>query len=748
MVTSSTSLDIDTPLALLDLEIPGKTGPTPDGELGINHAAALDNFPRNGLQVFIPAWNSMGPGDSVQVLLGVDVVVSDTVDPSEVNQRLTLFIAPARFTNGPTTLQYKVTRFGAPPESSAELPAYVKLTLPGGEDMDEETPGHSELILEIAAEYVENGVDADQADAGVPVTIKAYPNMAEHDEIRLSWGGQFINRTVLNAEVDTDIEIVVDKATILAAGDSGTEGLAVTFEVYDLVDNRSEDWSAEIRLVVDTGNTRLLAPIIKEANNNVLDLDALGDNPITAQIVAMDSNFAVDDQIVVNLRGAAADGTPVSFTCPPKLITSVPSIPEVFVPNAQVRLLAQAQAIFSYRLIKKNGTPDLRSKGRFISVIGEVKRLLAPIAKDALQGALDPALPRTTVEIPWDDSMQEGQVIDLKWLGTYPNLSIYFPELTPHPITHGDAVARLPIPMVVSGIHLAAINGGTLELYYQLQSDVVTRMLVNRESLHAALLNVGEPRAELPAPTVDGELDGVLDPEDVPGGTTLTVPRYNGMASGDEVHCEWLGSITGKYEDLIKLNASTATRPVPFTISYELVADNLGGTVDASYFVNRVSGRVSPSDVLPMQIGEGGPVFGDESFEREPLGPLELNKQLPFANGLKVTVIGTVPGTSISDPQLNEFGGRALYCADGHKIKFEFGGGVTTVLLSHALTATANNKLEFFNSSNDSVRVINLKVIPAGSQVAYENVMLDAPCDYCELTVDVIGTMVDNLVWL
>lgn len=748
-LSSAVDINADSaPLALLDMEVPGSTGSTPSGELGINRAAAQDNFPQNGLQIFIYPWTSMDLGDSVQVLLGNDVVVTDLIDDNEVDKRLTLFIPSAQLTNGAATLSYKVTRFGQQPESSGELPVYVKLTLPGGNDQNGDEPGHSELHLDIDQQYIENGVDKNQAAEGVPVIIKAYPNMAEHDDIRLSWGGEFINRTVKKEEVGTDIEIIVDEITILAAGDSDDAGLAVTFEVYDLVDNRSEDWSAEIRLVVDTGNTRLMAPIVKEAVNNVLDLDVLGDSPATAQVVATDSTFARDDQIVVTFRGTAADGTPISFTCPPKPISSVPSIVEVLVPNANVRLLAQTQAIFSYRLIKKDGSPDLLSKGRFVSVIGEVRRLLAPKAIDASQGAIDPTLARTVIEIPWDDSMDEGQVIDLKWLGVRPDLSIYFPELNLHPITHGDYLAKLPIPMTVPGTHLAAINGGTLELYYDLLSDVTVRALVRRESLHAAVLNVGEPRAELPVPAVEGEQGGVLIPEDVPLGTRLIVPKYNGITGGDEVHIEWLGSITGKYDDYIKLNSITATRPVPFDIRYELVAGNQGGTVDASYFVDRVSGRVSPSDVLPIQIGEGavGPVFGDESFERQPLGDLPLNVPVEFANGLVITVNAVATGTTIVTPGIDQFGDRALYCAVNHKIMFDFGGEITNFFFSHALNSTAGNKLELFKQDGTSIKVVNLS-LPSGDSVVLEDVTTDSPCVRAELTVAAIGIIVDNLIW-
>lgn len=753
--TLSTADTDSTALTLRPLDIPGSTEPIQTGERGINRAAAQDNFPQNGLLIYIQPWSFMDEGDSVQVLLGGDVVVSDLIDRTEINKRLNLFVPSARLTDGPTTLSYRVTLFGQEPETSAEQPVYVKLDPPGGKDQNGDTPGHSELHLEIDSEYIENGVDKDQAAAGIPVLIKAYPNMAEYDDIRLSWGGEFLHHSVLEDEVDTDIPMTVDEATILAAGDSGPDGLAVTFEVYDLVDNRSEDWSAEIRLVVDTDSTRLDAPFVAEADNNVLDLEVLGDDPATVQVVARKPGFAVGDQIEVKVRGTLANGNPLEFIRPPVLVTSLNKIFDIEIPNANIRLLAQTQAIFSYRVIKQDGTGDRLSKGQFVSIIGEASRLAAPIAKDANQGALNPDLVRTTIEIPWDDAMAGGQVIDLKWLGVRPNKSVYFPELNPHYITHNEELAKQPIPITVLGVHLAAINGGTLELYYELLSDVTVRALARRESKHAAVLRVGEPKAELPEPIVEGVEDGVLNPEDVPVGTRLIVPMYNGITKDDEVHIEWVGSMTGKYEDYIKLSSITATQPVPFPIGYSLIEGNLGGTVDASYFVVRAnSDNVSSSEVLSIQIGEGtviGPVSGDESFESQPVGALAAGTPIDFANGLIITVIAASSTTAIADPgavSIPEFGDRALMCGMGQKIEFEFGGEIVRLLVSHALTTTAANKLEFFDQAGSSVTTVVLGN-PGRNQVIHEDVVLASPCVRCELTVDQANVLfMDNLVWL
>jgi hypothetical protein len=287
----------------------------------------------------------------------------------------------------------------------------------------------------------------------------------------------------------------------------------------------------------------------------------------------------------------------------------------------------------------------LLSKGRFVSVIGEVQRLAAPIAKDASQGSIDPELQRTTVEIPWDDAMQAGQIVDLQWLGIRPDMNVYLPALDFHIISHIEGEARLPISIGVDGAHLQAINGGTLELYYKLLDDVRTVNI--RESLHAAVLNVGEPRAELPAPTVHHAQGGALDPEKVPlEGTQLIVPMYNGITAGDVVHYQWKGSITGETAtDWIKLNSTTDKKPVPFNISYSLVADNRGGTVNASYYVIRTDGRTSVSQALALQI-EAASDAPTISSVRDP-----QNQEIPH-NGTTAHVHVTLSGSAMADQKV------------------------------------------------------------------------------------------------
>ena len=630
--------------SLIDLEIPGAVGPLPEPPAepnqtlwGINHGAALDNFPLNGLQLYISAWLHMAEGDSVSVLLDDKMVITQSINGGEVGQRVTAFVDAPRLVAGNHKLQYSVKQFGQNAVFSAYTDISVKLDRPGGQDQNGDTPGHSALEFTLPEAIVNDGVDADDAEKGVLVTIAPYPNMTAGDNIKLSWGGEFVEHAVTSDEVGQPIEMTVVKDVIIAGGDSDLNGLAVTFEVYDVVQNRSEDWAAETRIVVDTGNSRLGAPLVREAFNGVLNLDTLAGEPITVQVLALTgrdmkdmleelnrlltsqqvaqlqasmgketltrlgtfkADFQIGDKIVVTLTGTTADNQAVSYKAE-TTIDYLPKVIEIPIPNAVIQQLAQNQAVFSYEAIHKDG-PISQSRKAFIGVIGEAVRMAAPVALDAAQGAIDPNLATTTVEVPWDDTMVAGAQLTLKWIGTRPDLTIYDPPLTAHNITNGEAASQAPINFRVEGKHLKAIEGGSLELYFILAKEM-DDTIVERESARAERLNIGEPRPELDAPKVEGVVDGLIDP--AYGATTVTVPVYTGMVKGDVVHFLWNGSVKD-LEDSQAITSFTENQPVNFDVKQEYISGNDAGTVEASYWVIRVNGRRSDSGINRFSVGK------------------------------------------------------------------------------------------------------------------------------------------------
>ena len=625
--------------SLPELEIPDRTEPAlPSDEWGINIAAAQGVNPDDGLKCQIQPWDAMEEGDKVALLVDGIEVAHDVIDANEVKQRVTLFVEPWRLTTGSYTLNYRVTRFsGGSGEPETPIRVYAKLERPGGKDENGSTPGHSELYMFIDPQIIGGVVDKETAKNGVPITImtrpgsakkEVYPNIAVGDICRLSWGWRIVESAPVTElqikdPANNPIVITVDEETILLVGDSDEEGLAVAFYVRDIVNNHSEDWSAPQWLEVDTGNSRLDAPVVKQADGQELDLDTLGGEKVIVQINAKKPSFEKGDIIVVNLKGNPLEGPAVDINVSKTIDKQPDTIVEVELPNAAVRLLAQTQAVFSYHLEKQDGTKDLKSKGRFIDIIGEANRLAAPVADDARQGALDPTLASTTVSIPFDESMVAGQEIELRWVGTQHDNGSYDPVLERYPISNNDVLNRRPIPINVSGQHIVAIKDGKLDLYYLIHSIGDDGTPTKRESIHLKPLIIGAPLLELVVPEVEKEQGGTLNPEDVLTGFRLTIP-YTGTEAEDVVKFTWLGSTSGSISDSITLTSHTAGQPVAFTLGSQFVTDHLlpnrRGIVEVWYEVNRPSESIRYSHTLTLGISKARPVLQIVG-SRSPSGP-------------------------------------------------------------------------------------------------------------------------------
>jgi hypothetical protein len=614
------------PLSLLPPEISGGIE-LRSGKWGINLAAARLNFPDKGLKVQIPVWSKKSVGDKVELLLNNGRVDQHTVtDPVELPERTTLFVPADRLQSGPALLAYRVTRLHQQAEPfTPPLELDVKLELPAGQDTD---PGYGHSGLNMGCdpkEIVQDGVDKDSAKDGVDILIQAkpgsgtdrpYENIAVGDVITVSWGGQLVlSDPVTQAQIDdplnNPIKVHIDEATILKAGDSGLEGLAVTFMVRDRVYNQSEDWCKETRIVVDTGNSRLDAPILAGTDGNEYDLDTADNEDLKVLVWAASIEFKKGDVVIMNLQGITLDGDAIDLKVRQSIDKNPPMLVEVFLPKTAGRALAKTQARFSYAL-ERDGKIIQNSKGRFINFIGELQRLAAPIAEDAQDGALDPDLQSVRIRILFDPLILEGMAIELKWFGKRSDGTTYDPLMEWFFPSEEEAKDPKGFVIAVEGKHLKTLEGGTLKLWYILLSEEGDE-IVRRESLHAAPLNVGEPKFELVEPGVLGEKDGTLEPKDLPGGVskvTCPNPVNNPTKAKDKVTWQ-LRDAEGNllFEDFKILNSLSAGKAVDFSLNAAFVQQyfeaHRGETLRVSYQIWRAeSDGTSYSNPLAFVIGE------------------------------------------------------------------------------------------------------------------------------------------------
>ncbi|MFJ2710051.1 hypothetical protein ACIOZM_04105 [Pseudomonas sp. NPDC087346] len=616
-------------LALLDPEIPGAKL-LPSGEWAINRAAALLNFPTQGLKVQIPVWSNKSLADKLELLLNNFVVDHQTVtQTAELTQRATLFVAPGRFQTGSSELAYRVTRFAQQPELFAPpLKLTVKLEIPAGQDTDP-GQGHSNLHMEFRpAEIVQDGVDKDTAENGVDIWVTAkpgsgsnlpYPGITVGDVIIASWGGKLVESDpVIQVQIDdplnNPIVIHISKTIILAAGDSGNEGLAVSFFVRDFADNDSEDWCKETRIVVDTGNSRLDAPILQQADGNELDLDQLNNEQLLLQVFAASPvDFKLGDIVIMHLQGTTLDGETVQVDARQSINKNPPLVVEVPMDNDGARALAKTQGVFFFDL-ERGGSIIQRSRGRFINIIGEPQRMAAPIVESAVSGALDPDLSNVIVRIPHDPKITPDTAIEIIWSITLADGTIFEPELdwifpTPQEADDPDGF----IVSISGPEYLKPGEGGTLQVSYNLLSEDENGEIVRRPSLPASPLNIGEPRLELVPPILLGEQDGRFEPKDLPNGiseVTCPNPVNNPTLPRDVVHWQ-LHDAQGAllFTDNKPLNSLSAGKPVKFPLNAAFVQQyfeaHRGEQLIVRYHIVRdATGNTSYSNPLVSTVGE------------------------------------------------------------------------------------------------------------------------------------------------
>ncbi|WP_438301400.1 hypothetical protein [Pseudomonas sp. NMS19W] len=521
-----------------------------------------------------------------------------------------------------------MTRFNQAPEPFAPpFKLLVKLEIPGGQDIDP-GQGHSNLHMEFRPpEIVQDGVDKDTAAKGVDIWITAkpgsgsnlpYPDIAVGDVIWVSWGPIMVpSDPVTQAQIDdplnNPIVIHISKDVILAVGDSGRDGLAVSFFVRDFADNESEDWCKETRIIVDTGKSRLEAPIVKQANGNELDVNQLGKEQLVLQVFAASSvDYNLGDIIIMYLEGITSDGKNIRVVARQTIDKNPPLVVEVLMDNDGARALAKTQAVFFFDL-ERGGSIIQRSKGRFINIIGETERLAAPIVESAVSGALDPDLPNVIVRIPYDPLITPDNAIEIHWSITLPDGTLFEPELDWYFPTQQEADDPDGFFDTISGPdYLKPGEGGTLVVSYDVLSEGENGEIVRRPSPPASPLNIGEPKLELVPAILLGEKDGTFEPNSLPNGiseVTCPNPVNNPTLPKDVVHWQ-LYDAQGVllFTDNKTLNSLSAGKPVKFPLNAAFVQQyfeaHRGEQLSIRYHIVRdAAGKTSYSNPLEFYIG-------------------------------------------------------------------------------------------------------------------------------------------------
>nr|POA16011.1 hypothetical protein C1892_03055 [Pseudomonas sp. MPBD7-1] len=666
----------------------------------------------------VDPWTSMEIGDAFKFYWKDEAtpVWSTEIDQDQKNQQLAFRIDEGHIVRGDAfPVFYSVLRVGAarPEESQPQWKLLVKLDPPGGFDEDQGTPGHSGLRYSIPQDILDNGVGPDEAEAGVPVTIKPYLFMRRNDRINVAWGTENVYHTVTRDEEEAGGEIVITVPldVIERAGDS--DGIAVAYQVVDECGNYPGGywrWSAVTRILVDLNNNRLDPPLVLVNGFPVeeVDLAELAGNPVTVRVTANRYEHAIGDLLRMTWRGTAADSSPVIVGPLEETVQTIPYFYDFTIPYADVAAIAKGRATVGYVRIR-SGERDLPSKSTSVTVIGDTRQYLAPDIVEAVGGTLDPDLNFYTLSVPYYPGRVAGDEIIIICDGRTSTTLPTYHEVTA--IVGGEAVGA-PVLANLDKEQVKRLEGGSLTVYYSVNGQPES------ESLR---LTVGAAAPSLPIPTVVEAPNDVLNPDDVnPAIGANVIATYTATLPEDVVVLRWRGSMSNAPDQSRTLTGNTAGKAVPFTVPFTYVSGNLNGTVDVSYSITRGATPLGNSIVRHLTVGSALELTAPSVKEANgaTLNPVNAkdsltivvpaNAALQPSDKLKVTWTGA-PGT----PAEGSYTSDEWPVRDGWEVPID--NSVVAFSLGKAVTVTYTVIQAGVESPPSDSFTLNVQAMPAAS---------------------------------
>ena len=571
-VTSSDSV-----LALYAPTIPGST-PTIYPPFKLDHPLALhcclsiDHYHNDlrGQLVVVDPWFGIAAYQSVVLVVNGITVDSHTVQPGEESQRIGLYIKPGHLSStADNEVKYVVTRTSGNEDQSASVLLRYQEPRVGGVDRDpfDVEQVHSELYLELPADVIKNGIDANLPEEGVEVTV-TYPLCRAYDMIKLNCNGKSVEHLVVESEAGKPVKFKLKKETFVLAGDH--EKFLINYSIEDQCRNRPQPPpSAGIKIDVDLAGKRLLAPILREDPTDdkddplIIDLGTLGANNLSVIILTGDPRFMKDDRIIATyVAKAKAAGQPdvvvvVEGTVEMQFGQKKPCILEI--PNDKV---VSAQTVTVTYELKRNDMLIATSKPAEARVIGVgLPELKKPTVQKTVSNELDPldnptgANGRVEV-VGWKTGDKVRLIVDGAW-------GAGSPVFAAKPLNiNNRANFALPVSFII-----ANMGGLPIEVYYKLIRD-------GREHLSfSTFITVSKIKHEdsrLPTPAIDGVVGNELDVTKMLVSDQLRVGTWPLQQVGQRLWLRYDGfDADGKpifLEDLIGAPNDTVeglTRPAP-----------------------------------------------------------------------------------------------------------------------------------------------------------------------------------------
>ncbi|CAI8796009.1 BIG2 domain-containing protein [Pseudomonas sp. IT-347P] len=539
--------------------IPGMSQPVPGPEnADAGLPLALTYLYPEGVKVLIePATTAQGD-DTYVVRLNGGRVAEKTIAIGETTQRVIVYVAADKWKSPLNVLEYGLERGGMELETSAPLTVIYHDRRPGNVDRFPEEAGHSELVLEVDQDAVDEGVDAERALAGVSVRV-TYPLMRAFDTIVLYCNGKTLRHPVSEEEADRQqpIQMIIDEATFDEAGDSPR--FEVRYTVLDRVGNSPDvnsPASASQYLYVNRKGNWYDPPILSEKPDDpdddvsIIDLNKLAGEPAIAQIYVSRS-WLRDDEILLTGRFYAEDRTLLDHLTLSEKVKNAPFSYSIPVPYAAFAAAAKGHAVFTYRRVSQGAELD-RSYALKASITGEPAATLLPPALVGSGYLIDPLdLPNgvtARVEYLEDRTGDKARLLIQGVAG--PGSPVFAPKAF-----NENHRANF----LIESATLAASHGKTIQLSWELLRGAAPQPSAHRD---VVFKRIEDRDRRLPTPGIPQARNGILDLADFIGGAQAQCVVWPSMAVGQLRWFRLYGTdINGDDYTIVIAEAAPVTAP-------------------------------------------------------------------------------------------------------------------------------------------------------------------------------------------
>lgn len=619
----NTSPNVRRGLGLLqDLPAP-KIPAALDGGLGYDD---IERDPQGSVIVTVGPYFEMIPGDLIEVFWSGTRVAFKTAEEGDSNG-VNIPVPNSSIKSageGPFVVNYKITLFvGVGELTSLDTAVLVKFAAPGGQDPQPDTPYLNENL---SAPFV----NPDPIPDNVPyatVHVDPWQNMAEGDVLTVSWAEHQQPSPPLPAgEVNKRQSVRIDRAVLERIGGGR---IPVTYSIRDIVDNFSlwapyrfpdveiDDPTAPEEPSVVVGGT----PVAE------IDLTALGTDDALVWVPRYDG-IQPGQNVVVEWRGLTADGTAVNHDSDPLTVPNpMPFVLTFEIPNSKVTPLGQGSVRIKYIVDNRRV-----SKTTLLPVVGQPVVLLPPEIPDAINDVLDPASVPTGARfiVPTWPGIKQGDSVEIHWDGVDSGGQPVPPHTEQRLVTDPAQPLAFTIPLA----NITPIAGGRASAYYTVDG-------VGAPSPARTLQIKAQTAPPLPAPTVDGVQNGVID-ADLPS-TIVRIPQYPGMALNDVITVNWTAPTSTSGTVTVQ-----ALGEQTFPVAGSYIAINLGQTVAVTYSVPGKgssaahSFRVERANIVPdipvIPKAPNGRLNVQEDFYRDDYLRVEVPAFQGMTNGQSIKV--------------------------------------------------------------------------------------------------------------